>query len=259
MKLHLVPIVLTVAMSSLAWSQDYVKPVLPDMTGDAEEGSAEETIPDWLVELSNLPVRSRRIYTSAFASAKQAYAQGYMVDCLGHLNTCELYTRKNPNVWNLRASALISQRRFDEAQPVLEQVKRNSPSDHVLLLNYSLYYLGKGEYDKCITVTDELLESIRYKKMDAMEHSLLFRKVLCRVMQDKVTEAKELVKHVSPLDDSPLYYYCEAVFALAEGDIRAAMKNLNTADSIYARVGMLSNYKQAFSFSGVADKYSLQQ
>lgn len=234
-------------------AQDYTA---PDFSSDDEQ--KEETIPDWLVELSNLPQRSRQIYTGAFAAAKQAYAKGYMVDCIAHLNTCELYTRKNPHVWNLRASALIAQKRFDEALPLLEQVKAQSPSDSVLQLNYSLLYLGKGEYDKCIEVTDALMESIRYKKMEGLTHSLLFRKFLCRVMQERIDEARELVKHISPIDDSPLYYYCEAVFALIEGNRREAMKSLNVADSIYSGVGMLANYKQAMTFSGVSDKYSLE-
>ncbi|MDO5471118.1 MAG: hypothetical protein Q4F38_07425 [Akkermansia sp.] len=234
--------------------------VLPTDAGAPQPAETQtEEIADWVKELSNLSPENRTIYTRAFALAKQAYARGLMAECESHLNTCELFTTSNPNVWNLRASVYISQCRFDEAQALLTSVRRSNPQDLVARLSFSMLYLGKGEYAKCIEETDALLEEIRYKDMMQLSHSLIFRKVLCCLMLDREAEARALVADISPVDDSPLYYYSQAAFSLAKGDHRAATRDLYAADVIYASVGYLSGYKQAMNFSGISEKADAQQ
>lgn len=220
---------------------------------EAEEEGDDETIPEWVRELSNLSPESRSAYTEAFQAAKRAYAAGRMVECEGHLNTCEMYTTSNPNVWNLRASALISQARYEEAQQHLDKVLSNDSQDSVARLSLSLLQLGMHRYEECIATTDELLDMIRYKEMDQLTYSLTFRKLLCFVMLGRMDEARELVADYSPMLDAPLYYYSQAVFLYMEGDRKAALRELTTADSIFRGTGYLSGYRQALNISGITD------
>ncbi len=203
-----------------------------------------------------MPAEKRAEYAAAFAQAKQAYATGRLIECECHLNTCEFFTRKNPHVWNLRAGALVMQRRFEEARPLLAEVQRVSPQDEVARMSLSMLYLGTAEYEKCLEETERLLVEIRYRNLEQLTHSLKFRKLLCYMMLGREAEARELVKGVGPIDDSPLYYYSQAVFFLAKGDRRSAVRDMGAADTIYANTGHLAAYKQALEFSGVAEKFA---
>lgn len=232
---------------------------LPSGTGpQAQPGiSGPDVVSDWVKELSNMPKESRSAYAEAFKQAKSCYAQGRLVECETHLNTCELYTRSNPNVWNLRASVLISQQRYTEAEPLLLEVRRFNPQDSVCRLSFSLLYLGSGRYEQSIEETDQLIDDIKYKDMMQLTHSLMFRKLLSLVMLGRMDDARAVVAEISPIDDSPLYYYSQGVFALVEGNRRQAMREFNTADAIYASMGYLNGYKQALNCSGLTEKYTV--
>ncbi len=225
-------------------------------TEQKPEAAPVDEIADWLKELSNLPAESRAMYAAAFQEAKKCYAQGRLIECESHLNTCETFTRSNPNVWNLRASALISQKRFAEAEPLLTKARLKNPQDAVARLSLSLLYLATQEFDKCMAETDELIDEIRYRDMMQLTRSLTFRKFLCLIMQERMDEAKALVSEIGPMDDSPLYYYSQAVFAYVKGDRQGALRELNAADSIYRSIGYLSGYKQALEYSGVIEKFA---
>lgn len=232
---------------------------LPPAGNEAEkkpEPAPVDEIADWLKEVSNLPAESRAMYAAAFQAAKKCYAQGLLIECESHLNTCETFTRSNPNVWNLRASALISQKRFAEAKPLLEKARLKNPQDAVARLSLSLLFLATQEFDKCIAETDELIDEIRYRDMMQLTRSLTFRKFLCLVMMERMDEAKALVSEIGPMDDSPLYYYSQAVFAYLKGDRQGALRELNVADSIYRSTGYISGYKQALEYSGVIEKFA---
>ncbi len=220
------------------------------------EAAPVDEIADWLKEVSNLPAENRAMYAAAFQEAKRCYSDGRMAECEAHLNTCEIFIRSNPNVWNLRASVMVAQKRFDEAKPMLDKVRLKNPQDAVARLSLTLLYLGTQEFDKCIAEVDELIDEIRYRDMMQLSRSLTFRKFLCLVMQERMDEAKALVSEVGPMDDSPLYYYSQAVFAYLKGDRQGALRELNVADAIYRSTGYISGYKQALDYSGVIEKFA---
>lgn len=253
--------VLLLAMTavSLSWAAD-----LPtvDVFGDGTDKPAhkeqdEDYIADWVSELSNLPAEERQRYMNYFAMAKWAYAQGSFDVCENSLNVCESIYDKNPNVWNLRASSLLSQQCFDAAEAWLKKVRAVYPDDSVCNLNYSLYYLGTAKYEQCVEEIDILLDELEYKAdMEALRHTLTFRKMLCLVLMDKVEEAKALVKDITPLTFTPLYYYSRCILAYMDKDNARALNEMKTADKIYKNDAYLSTYKQALIFSKLLDKFS---
>lgn len=246
---------------SLSWAADLPtvdvfddEPKKPAPKVDTED---EDYIPDWVSELSNLPPEARQRYINHFAAAKWAYSKGSFAMCENSLAVCESIYDKNPNVWNLRASALLSQQCFEAAEPWLKKVRALYPDDSVCNLNYSLYYLGTAQFEKCLEEAEILLSEIEYKQdMEPLRHSLTFRKVLCLVMLDRVEEARALVKDISALTFTPLYYYSQTVFALTEKDNTRAIQEMKAADKIYSTDPYLATYKQALIFSKIMEKLS---
>ncbi len=252
---------LAVTAVSLSWGADLPtadvfddEPKKPSVKTDTED---EDYIPDWVSELSNLSPEDRQRYVNHFSAAKWAYSKGSFDMCERCLDICESIYDKNPNVWNLRASALLSQQCFEAAEVWLKKVRAVYPDDAVSNLNYSLYYLGTAQFEQCLDEVNILLDEIEYKQeMEALSHALIFRKLLCLVMLNRVDEARELVKDVSALTFTPLYYYSQTVFALIEQDNAKAIQEMKAADKIYSSDAYLPTYKQALIFSKVMEKFT---
>lgn len=209
-------------------------------------------LPDWLIEFSNLPREDREQYLRAFTQAKRAYQNGQWVACIGFLADCEMIFSKNPNVWNLRASCLMEQKFFDEAAEELERVRKVLPSDPVTAMNLSGMHLARGRYEESLAVLRSLQESLPYGSPRELLDVLDFRCLLCHIMLDRMDEAKALVAHLTPMSDTPLYYYSQAVFALKKGDRLEAARCLRVVSNIFTQGNTLVPYQRALELSGIA-------
>ncbi|MBQ4613679.1 MAG: tetratricopeptide repeat protein [Akkermansia sp.] len=242
----------------------FAQGVLPTTGFDSEEETQKEKekqeVPDWVIELSNLAEEERNTYLNAFQAAKIAYASNRLAICESHLNTCELYFTKNPNVWLLRASVCINLGQYDKAKEYIDKVSQVDPDNKVIKLNLSLLHMAEGNYEMAISETDELLRQFDVSAATfGTRRSLTFRKFLCLLMLERQAEAKELIAPITPLDDSPLYYYAQAALRMYDGSPTAATRELNTADTIFAKDGHLPSYKQNLILSGLKEKMRSKQ
>ncbi len=211
------------------------------------------TVPEWLVNFSNLPREEREQYLRAFNNAKRAYQQGQWVACIGFLADCEILFSENPNVWNLRACCLMEQKFFDEAAEELERAIKVLPADPVTALNLANMHMIRGRYAESIAVLDNLQAKLPYDSPRELLDVLVFRSVLCHVLMGQESEAKALVAHLSAISDTPLYYYSQAVFALVRKDRLEASRCLRVASSIFSKGNALVPYQRALELSGIAN------
>jgi len=220
-----------------------------------EEQEDKPDVPIWVEELSNLTTAARSEYTASFAAAKDAYSAGRLAESESYLLTCQMINDKNPNVWNLRASVCIAQKRFAEALPLMQKVEEALPGNLINMLNYSLYYIGVGQYEQCLKMTDALIDELTAEQTLSLRKHLTYRKVLCYLMLGREEEAHKLTDSLTPLEDSPLYYYSQAAYNIAKQDREAAKRDLNSAETIFAQDGYLLSYQQSLSFSGLIERY----
>ena len=217
----------------------------------AQQGPAATELPQWLVDFSNLPRNDREQYLRAFNNAKHAYQQGQWVACIGYLADCEMIFRGNPNVWNLRACCLMEQKYLDEAAEELEKVRKVLPNDPVTAMNLANIRMARGQYAESIDTLRKLRETLPYGTPQELLYVLDFREMLCHIMLGQEAEAKELVKGLTPISDTPLYYYSQVVFALAQGDRVGASRHLRTANSIFSKGNITVPYQRALELSGI--------
>lgn len=217
-------------------------------------GKQTESIPGWLMDFSNLPRNDREQYLRAFNNAKQAYQRGQWVACVGYLADCEMIFRGNPNVWNLRACCLMEQKFYDDAAVDLERAHKALPHDPVTTMNLANMHMARGHYQQSIDTLQELRDMLPYDTAQELLHVLDFRELLCRVLLGQEKEARELVKEVTPISDTPLYYYSQAVFALADGNRIEASRNLRVVGSIFSKNNATVPYQRAMELSGIAEK-----
>lgn len=223
-----------------------------DDEDDYSESSAAETqqeaqVPDWLARLSNLPRAQREEYISHFAQAKAALAQGNWVDCDAELTSCEFIFNENPNIHNLRVVCYIEQKRFEAAEEEMEKAVALLPDDPTTLVNLASLHMAKKDYRVCITKISDVLEDPRHNTNISQEvrDILIFRIFLCHLMLGEIAQAEEWVRELSPISDTPLFYYSRAALCLYMRDAPGAQRDLKSAANIFASGGLLVPYQRA--------------
>lgn len=215
----------------------------------------EAPVAKWLADFSNLPKETRAEYINLFQRAKQAYVFGDWIICYALLEECEMLYNKNPHVWNLRAVCLIAQNKLTEAEQELLKAKKELPHDETTYMNIANLHMAKGEYQQCIEVLRSIIDSIPDPAPQNLIDILTFRIYLCHCMLGQKKEAKKLVSHLTPLSDTPLYYYSQAVFHITRGNKTQARQDIQAADTIFAKGNSTLPYLRAIQASGIEEKF----
>lgn len=215
---------------------------IPPTEKDKEQ---QEQVPEWLAQLSNLPRDRRDEYIAHFAQAKAALAAGNWVDCDAELTSCEFIFNKNPNVHNLRVVCYIEQKRLDAATEELEKARALLPDDATTLVNAASLHMAKKAYRTCIREMTDVLETPSYNISQEVRDILTFRVFLCHLMLGEVSQAEEWVSELSPISDTPLFYYSRAAVCLYLRDAHGAQRDLQSAANIFSEGGLLVPYQRA--------------
>jgi tetratricopeptide (TPR) repeat protein len=126
------------------------------------------------------------------------------------------------------------------------------PNDSVAVMNQANLYLATGRYTESIAVIDRLLQELPPDTPNELTDVLTYRKVLALVLLDKTPEAKKLVAHLNAFSDTPLYYYSQAAFYLAEDKKVEAARSLRSVGKIFAKSASLASYQRALELSRLA-------
>lgn len=223
-------------------------PAVAQLPASAPAGAAEEEmeVPQWLADLSNLPREQRQEYVANLSAAKAALAQGDWVTCDTLLTTCELIFHGNPHISNMRAVCYIEQKRFADAETEVAKARKELPDDPTTLVNIATLHMAQGQYQACIDEMTEILETASYTVRREVLDILTFRVFLCHLMMGNEAKALELVQDISPLSDTPLYYYSRAAVCLFKNDITGAKGDLQAAARIFSNsAAMLIPYQRA--------------
>lgn len=215
---------------------------LPTPEKDKKEA---EQVPEWLAQLSNLPREQRDEYITHFAQAKAALAQGDWVNCDAELTSCEFIFNKNPNIHNLRVVCYIEQKRFDAATEEMDKARKMLPDDATTLVNLASLHMAKKDYRACIREMTDVLETPSHNISLEVRDILVFRVFLCHLMLGEVSQAEEWVSTLSPLSDTPLFYFSRAAICLYLRDAAGAQRDLQSAANIFSSGNLLIPYQRA--------------
>ncbi|MCQ2365850.1 MAG: hypothetical protein MJ056_01610 [Akkermansia sp.] len=214
-----------------------------------------EKLPAWLVSFSNLPKADRQKYLQGFARAKEAFQKGDWNGCILEITNCEIIFNENPNSWNLRLSCMIELKQLEHADEYLEKVKQELPKDPVTLLNIANLHMVRQEFQPCIDELTNIIRNMPYDTEEELINIMRFRIMLCHLMLGHEDLAEDIIKDLSPLDDTPLYYYGKAAINIYYGKRQDAMMDVNSANNIFSKNQATVPYQRGITASGLIDKY----
>lgn len=226
-------------------------PAQAPMPQDLEEQDMKE-IPQWLVDFSNLTQKAREQYITHLNRAKLAYHQSQWIECIAHLAECEIILRGNPSVWNLRASCLLEQKYFKEAEEELTKALQVEPNDPVTIMNLANVHLACGRFEQSLQIVIPLRENLYLQHAaDELLYVLDYRALLCYLRLGQKEKALAIATSVSPMADTPLYYYSKAAIALSEGKRADAVHYLRVVERIFANNRACIPYQRALELSNL--------
>ncbi len=211
-------------------------------------------LPPWQAAIARLDTREQQAFAQAFISAKAAYSAEQWASCLAHLNACDLIYNGSPNVWNLRACALIESNELDEAEACIKRSLSLNPQDSVALMCQSELHMLRRDFRACLPILQQLRQSHEGEKSRGLHDTFTFHLLLCHLMLRQEMEARALVADCTPLTDSPLYYFSQAAFSVYKGNSNGALEPLRSATTIYGN-GSTASYRKWMNKCGLADKY----
>ncbi len=225
----------------------------------AEEATMTEAdlaqLPAWQAGFARLSAENRRAFAIAFAMAKKAYSTEQWAHCLALLNDCELIYDNSPNVWNLRACALLATGELNEAESFINRSLEFNAEDSVALMCKSELLMMRRDFRNCIPLLEHMRRTHKGEENRALHDTFTFHQLLCHLMLRQEMEARALVSGLTPMTDSPLYYFSQAAFCVYKGDSNAALEPLRSATNIYGNAGVTSSYRKWMNGCGLADKY----
>lgn len=223
---------------------------------DATElGTSIDQLPQWLIDLSNMPKAQQEEYKGMFAAAKLAYAEGKWILCETYLTSCDFILPNNPNSWNMRAACAIELKKIAEAKEYLDKVLEHEPNDGAALMNLASWHAAKEDYEAAIHVLFDILDRLPYNVSVSLIETLEYRIFLYYLMQGNEAAAKEMVEDLNPLSDTPLYYYSQAALHIYHGRRVEASQDLQSADTIYAKDMQYLPFARSLKTSGLEEKY----
>ena len=223
--------------------------------GDKPKEINAEQLPSWLVTFSNLTKEDRQKYLQGFARAKQAFQKGDWNGCILEITNCEIIFNENPNSWNLRLSCMIELKQLEHADEYLEKVKEALPKDPLTLLNIANLHMVRQEFQPCINELTAIIRNMPYDTEEELINIMRFRIMLCHLMLGHEDQAEDIIKELSPLDDTPLYYYGKAALNIFHGKRQDAMMDVNSANNIFRNSQATIPYQRGITASGLIDKY----
>ena len=212
-------------------------------------------LPQWLIDFSNLPRETQQEYLAAFQTAKKLYTVGNWHLCYTYLNECEFIFNGNPHVWNLRVTCLIEQKNYDEAEKVLNNVRRELPNDETTIMNIANLHMGKGEFSQCAAVITQIIDALIDTASPELLDVLTFRVYLCYLILGEQKKAEQLVSHLDSMADTPLYYYSQAALHISKGNRAQALQDINAADNIFSKDTATLPYIRSLRASGIEEKF----
>lgn len=153
-------------------------------------------------------------------------------DALQKIAEAELLLPTNPLIFNVRGSIYTAMRDYEKARSNFLQAKTLSPTSFEPRFNLVELDFVQGKFAEAAAGFSQLLSDFPKLRLD-VRNLTQFKVLVCQLKQDKVTEAREIMKNFSFMDDTPAYYYSKAAFEFQEGDTKDGRDWLGRAAGIY--------------------------
>lgn len=164
--------------------------------------------------------------------------QGRFTDALSKLDEVEAMAPEHPQLSNLRGTIYLAPplRDLERAAALFEEAVARSPGEFSPRFHRAEVDYVRHDWAAAHARLQQLL--IDFPKTPLpIRHMVLFKRLVCEVKLERLTEAEQTLKDsFTFMDDTPAYYYAQAALAFARKDEVKAKDWLARAGGIFKPV-----------------------
>lgn len=171
-------------------------------------------------------------FSQLLTEAQQLQQSNQLMAAMEKLSEAESIRKDEPIVLNMRGSLYTAMRDFDKAQAAFQKSNELAPGAFEPKFNLTELQYVQGKYPEAETGFTALLQDYPKLRVE-VRHITLFKILVSRLKQGKVTEAEETMTNFTNMDDTPAYYFAKAAFAFQKEDKIEAQRWINVGGQVF--------------------------
>ncbi|MGC6466374.1 MAG: tetratricopeptide repeat protein [Akkermansiaceae bacterium] len=213
--------------------------------GNADNKNAKPELPQFVVDIRNLPDDKRKEYQDLFVRCDQLFKQRRIFECLENLYKLHKIYKGNPSTTNLQGACYVEFRNFDKARLAFEKTLAIQPDNFNVRFNIAEIEFVTQNWGKAL----ELLTALDKESEDEgskhanMNPLIKFKMILCMLKIDNVDGAQKMIAATDFLDDSLLHYYGTAALLYHNDQGREAEVWLARGGRIFRDPGRIAPWQ----------------
>ncbi len=210
----------------------------------------EQQQPAWIAKFNKLPEETRRTYIAKFTEAEKLFAQKDAVSALFELTEIEKTFPDNPGLYNLMGACYIEMRDVPKAIVNFDKAYQMDPRNPTVEFNLAEAHFVHHDYKEALKRFDALLKKSDQQKTSPTYQIIQFKRLICAYKLNDKKLIKELSDIYGAMDDTPYYYYSEALKCFTAKDKKEAEENIKSALNIYAQTNVIQIFQDSLIESG---------
>ena len=189
------------------------------------------------LEITSAAERAERLKTEAkvnLEKAGRAFEQRDIDAALKFLDLAEAAVPNDAASDNLRGEILMDQGRFDEAEVVLRRAFTANPKFREAQYNLAQIPFKKGEYAKSRDRLEALFAETPGDDLNQAAQLIKFKIFLTFLLENKESEAQQLMDQFTFTGDSPALYYAQSAWEFKHGNVDRGNDWITSAQKIYS-------------------------
>jgi tetratricopeptide (TPR) repeat protein len=169
----------------------------------------------------NLPEESRKKHLEFFNEAVRLFQQKRIFETLEQVHEAKKVFDSNPDLMNIEASCYVEIRNFERALEIFKKAEALAPENASVKFNIAEMYFVMKKWQEAHDQFTALMAKVPEGNL-ALGRLVEFKILLTKMRLGKEEEAFALANKYDFQDDSPFYYYANAVQAYeAKDDVKA--------------------------------------
>jgi len=189
------------------------------------------------LEVTSAAERSEQLKTDAkvnLEKAGRAFEQRDIDAALKYLDLAEAAVPNDPASDNLRGEILMDQGRFDEAEVALRRAFTANPKFREAQYNLAQIPFKKGEYAKSRDRLEALFAETPGDDLNQAAQLIKFKIFLTFLLENKESEAQQLMDQFTFTGDSPALYYAQSAWEFKHSNVDRGNDWITSAQKIYS-------------------------
>ena len=189
------------------------------------------------LEITSAVERAERLKTEAkvnLEKAGRAFEQRDIDAALKFLDLAEAAVPNDAASDNLRGEILMDQGRFDEAEVVLRRAFTANPKFREAQYNLAQIPFKRGEYAKSRDRLEALFAETPGDDLNQAAQLIKFKIFLTFLLENKESEARQLMDQFTFTGDSPALYYAQSAWEFKHGNVDRGNDWITSAQKIYS-------------------------